>query len=169
MIQSIPYASVFAQAARRYGIPTAILTAVAQHESGFNPAAVNHDSNGTEDVGIMQLNLQAQGVTHSFAANPVTAIPYAARLLADLHHQYGTWARALSAYNSGSPTGSPTYAQAVLGIAGQQGSGASATAHASDSGARTLFGQPLTTAISWIRIGAIGLAAAVALLALSRL
>lgn len=170
---SIPFASVFAAAARRAGIERAILLAVAHQESGFNPGAVNHDSNGTEDVGIMQLNLQAQQLSYSYAANPVTAIPYAAHLLASLKRRYGTWARALSAYNSGSPTGSPAYAAAVLAQARQYGytgaeAGApagSAAAGPAGTGASAVAGLPLP-ALRW---GLVAVGVLLFLVALTRL
>src|ERR1700733_1175196 len=41
--------------------------------------------------------------------------------LAQLFQKYGNWNAALSAYNSGSPTGSPSYATSVLSIAASLG------------------------------------------------
>jgi soluble lytic murein transglycosylase-like protein len=40
----------------KYGVPPSLALAVAQHESGFNSNAVGHNSNGTQDYGLMQIN-----------------------------------------------------------------------------------------------------------------
>ncbi len=33
-----------------------LLRAIAQHESGMRPDAINRNSNGSEDIGLMQIN-----------------------------------------------------------------------------------------------------------------
>lgn len=41
------------------GIPqplAPVIVGIAQHESGLNPNAINHNSNGTQDVGLAQVN-----------------------------------------------------------------------------------------------------------------
>jgi hypothetical protein len=41
------------------GIPQSlapVIVGIAQHESGLNPNAINHNSNGTVDVGLAQVN-----------------------------------------------------------------------------------------------------------------
>lgn len=179
-VPAVPYASVFAAASAAYGIPRGLLEGMAYVESGFDATAVNHDANGTEDVGIMQLNLQAQGVSYSFARNPVLAIPYAARLLAANYRACGSWTGALERYNSGACSGDRGYASRVFAAAARYGyTGPEVTAAPGRTGPPTgptagvahqlaARWQGLPT-LTWIRIGLLVLAALVFLIALSRL
>ena len=93
-----PYAGLFASAAQRYGVPAALLTAVAQQESGFDPRAVSPA--GAQ--GLMQLmpgTAKSLGVTNPF--DPAQAIDGAARMLRDLTRRFGSTELALAAYNAG--------------------------------------------------------------------
>jgi soluble lytic murein transglycosylase-like protein len=172
---AVPYASVFAAASAAYGIPRGLLEGVAYVESGFRPSAVNHDANGTEDVGIMQLNLQAQHVSYAFAANPVLAIPYAARLLATYYRECGSWTGAIERYNSGQCAGDSGYAARVFAAARQYGyqgpEGAPATGTtASAAAASGLSGTWMgLSAVTWVRIGLLVLAAVVFVVGIARL
>jgi hypothetical protein len=40
-----------------------VMVGIAQHESGLDPAAVHHNANGTDDVGIAQVNTSNFGWT----------------------------------------------------------------------------------------------------------
>lgn len=181
-VPAVPYASTFSAAAARYGVPLPILLGVAKQESGFNAGAVNHDSNGTEDVGIMQLNLQAQRLSASQAADPAFAIPYAAKLLAAHYKAAGSWTGALSMYNTGSATSSvgQTYAADVLAIAKKWGlTGGSSTAGTkaaptgsaavAKSGLGSLLGISGASATEYVRIALLGLAGVAIVIALTRL
>ena len=53
-------------------------------------------------------------------------------LLAQLYQKFGNWSQALSAYNSGSPSGSPAYASSVLAIANNYGGAPDSSAALSD-------------------------------------
>lgn len=179
---AVPYAATFAAAAARYGVPLPILLGVAQHESNFNAGAVNHDANGTQDVGIMQLNLQAQQLSASQAGNPNFAIPYAAKLLAAHYQSAGSWTGALSEYNTGSAT-SPVgqaYAAAVLGIAKTFGltntsgtysakAAPSGSAAAASTGFAGALGLSSATFTEYARIALLALAGVALSIALLRL
>ncbi|CSE45098.1 transglycosylase SLT domain-containing protein [Shigella sonnei] len=55
----IPYlgrADCWDKAGERYNIPSSLLKAIAEKESGFNKFAVNVNNNGSKDYGIMQIN-----------------------------------------------------------------------------------------------------------------
>lgn len=115
-----PFTSEFQSASNQSGVPVNILEAVGQYESGFNPGALG--SSG--EIGIMQLMpniVSSYGVTNPY--DPSQSISAGAALLAQDFAQTGNWNSALQKYNSGSPTGSPTYANNVLGIASSLGGG----------------------------------------------
>jgi cell wall-associated NlpC family hydrolase len=110
-----PYASLFVTAGSKYGIPAALLAAVARHESGFNPSA--RSSAGA--VGMMQF---MPGTAASLGVNPLdpaSSVDGAARYLAGLYNQFGSWDLALAAYNAGPGSvrnagGVPSYAQGYV-------------------------------------------------------
>lgn len=95
---STPYADLFTRASEKYGVPAALLSAVAKHESSYNPAAVSPA--GAQ--GLMQLmpgTAKGLGVTDSF--DPGQAVDGAARMLRDLTNRFGRTDLALAAYNAG--------------------------------------------------------------------
>jgi hypothetical protein len=95
------------QAAAQYGVPPNIALGVAAHESGFNPAATNLNTNGTTDYGVMQLNtsvLQTYGLTPAQALDPQTNIDTGVSLLGSYIAKYGDVDTALQAYASGPGT-----------------------------------------------------------------
>ena len=91
-------------AAAQYGVPANIALGVAAHESCFNPAATNDNTNGTTDYGVMQLNsttVQTLGIADPM--DPQQNINGGVQLLANLLAQYGgNTYNALWAYASGS-------------------------------------------------------------------
>ena len=102
-------------AANEYGVPPSIALGIAAHESGFNPNALNNNTNGTTDYGVMQLNtstLQTYGVSTADALDPQTNIDTGVSLLGSLLQKYnGNTTDALWAYANGSgnvnPNGTP--------------------------------------------------------------
>jgi hypothetical protein len=69
------------------------MAAVAFGESGFETTAVNHNKNGTNDVGLYQINttnFAEHGLTWQTAMDPCSASQAAA-----------TWFKVLSTYNTG--------------------------------------------------------------------
>ncbi len=101
------YASLVEASAAAAGVPAPLLAAVLETESGFQPAAVS--SAGAEGIAqFMPATAAAQGVQ---PFDPSSAIPGAARYLASLYNQFGSWSLALAAYNAG-----PAAVQASSGI-----------------------------------------------------
>jgi len=91
------YAGLFAQNEARYQLPQGLLAAVAQTESGGNPAAVSPA--GAQ--GLMQLMpTTAQGLGVD-PWQPAQAVQGAARLLSQYLNSYGSVPLALAAYNAG--------------------------------------------------------------------
>lgn len=105
-------APLFAQAAATYGVPAALLTAVARHESGFDTTAVS--TAGAE--GLMQI---MPGTAAGLGVTPFTpdqAIDGAAQILAGDLQRFKTVPLALAAYNAGAGAveqygGVPPYSQ----------------------------------------------------------
>jgi len=83
-------------AARRNGVPMDLFERQIAQESGFNPKAFNAGSGAT---GIAQIIPRWHpGVD---ASNPTASLDYAAQWMADLYRLYGSWRKALAAYNWG--------------------------------------------------------------------
>lgn len=105
-------APLFAKAADTYGVPAALLSAVARHESGFDTSAVS--TAGAE--GLMQIMPSTAAGLGVTPFTPGQAIDGAAQILSgDLHH-FGSVPLALAAYNAGAGAveeygGVPPYAQ----------------------------------------------------------
>jgi peptidoglycan DL-endopeptidase CwlO len=93
-----PYADLFTSAGQRYGIDPALLSAVAETESGYRASAVS----GAGARGLMQL---MPATAHSLGVNPdipAQAVDGAARLLSNhLRSFSGRVDLALAAYNAG--------------------------------------------------------------------
>ena len=128
MAFSNPFGSLFQSASDQTGVPVNILEAVGKQESGFQPGIVG----SAGEIGIMQLlpsNLQSLGVTNAY--DPAQNILGGATLLAQDYAKTGNYNAALQMYNSGSPTGSPSYAASVLNIANNIGGNISNQTNAS--------------------------------------
>jgi cell wall-associated NlpC family hydrolase len=92
-----PYASLFAGASQRYGVPASLLAAVAHQESGFNAHAVSPAG----ARGLMQLMPATAKGLGVDPMNPAQAVDGAARMLKSLISEFGRVDYALAAYNAG--------------------------------------------------------------------
>lgn len=92
------YESLFAAAEKAQGLPSGMLAAVAQTESGGNTQAVSPA--GAQ--GLMQFMPTTAAALGVNPWDPAQAIDGAARLLAGHLHQFGSVPLALAAYNAGS-------------------------------------------------------------------
>ncbi|MDD5056541.1 MAG: lytic transglycosylase domain-containing protein [Sideroxydans sp.] len=97
----------FGDAAKRAGVNKDILISIAMVESDLNRAAVHKNNNGTEDVGVMQINsshfglLKSVGIKRNDLFNACINIHVAALILKEsMQIQGSTWA-AVGAYNAG--------------------------------------------------------------------
>lgn len=107
------------QSAQKYGVNAHLLHAIAKTESSLNPAAINRNTNGTYDVGLMQINsswlprLRRFGISETDLYEPCVSIDVAAWILAYNMRQHGnTWA-AVGAYNTPDPARGLQYAHRV--------------------------------------------------------
>lgn len=114
-----PFGECFTVAAEAYHIPRHILVAIAKVESGFNPNAYNQNSNGTKDIGIMQINsshiryLEKYGISESLLWNPCANIKVGAWVLASQMAIHGKTWRAVGAYNAKDETKRKAYIHKV--------------------------------------------------------
>lgn len=108
-MSALPLATVLALAASCQSVVApSTIAGIAQHESDLDPRAVNHNADGSTDLGLMQVNsknLAWLGLTNPF--DPCQSIAAAARLLANF-----------SRYNTGSPTAGLSYALKVKAAIG---------------------------------------------------
>jgi soluble lytic murein transglycosylase-like protein len=109
LISSNVYAECFSEAGEKYKIDPLLLRAIAQVESSMNPQAINDNRNGSQDIGIMQINsshltrLGKSGITREkLLADACLSVMVGAEILAGFILRFGyTW-RAVGAYNAGS-------------------------------------------------------------------
>ncbi len=124
---------------RQYGIPSGLLAAIAQVESGMNAHAINvggkpviasssheafslidnaHDNGISNiDVGVMQINYRwhANGFANTQEMlNPKRNIEYAAKLLKSLKARHGSWYEAVKYYHSAKPEHHKKYSRKVV-------------------------------------------------------
>jgi Transglycosylase SLT domain len=107
----------FDEAGREYGINPRILRAIAKVESNYNPRAINRNTNGTYDFGVMQINSLWYAVLGKERWNtlgdPCTNIKTGASILSSCMERYGyTW-EAIGCYNSRTPDKRDRYAMLV--------------------------------------------------------
>lgn len=109
----------FEEAGSQYGISPQLLWSIAKTESNFNPRAINRNSNGTYDYGLMQINsswAKRLGKTWDELGEPCTNVKVGAWVLAQCIQDYGyTW-RAVGCYNSRTPSKGGRYAGKVYRI-----------------------------------------------------
>ncbi len=91
------YVAVVEQAAAANGIPPSLLAALISEESGFNPSALSPA--GAQ--GIAQFMPSTAAGLGIDPADPVSSINGAAKLIAAYAANFGSYAKALAAYNSG--------------------------------------------------------------------
>lgn len=106
---------------RRYNINPYLLAAIAKTESNFNANAVRKNTNGTRDIGVMQINsihlpeLAKYGVLESHLYDPCTNIAVGAWLLSRRQVDYGNTWEAVGSYHSKTPAFKWKYAEKVQG------------------------------------------------------
>jgi soluble lytic murein transglycosylase-like protein len=116
-----PTERCLAEAAQRYHLSAAILTAIAIQESSLNPRALNRNKDGSEDIGIMQINstwlprLARYGVGRVQLLDPCVNIQVGAWILASNIAQYGPTWKSVGAYNARSRVKQELYVARVGG------------------------------------------------------
>jgi soluble lytic murein transglycosylase-like protein len=109
----------FEAASVRYDVSRRLLEAIASVESAGNPAAINKNVNGSEDIGLMQINsswlptLKKYGINRSDLFDPCVSINVGAWIMADNIARHGYSWEAVGAYNAVNPKKRLTYAYRV--------------------------------------------------------
>jgi soluble lytic murein transglycosylase-like protein len=101
-------ATCWAEAGREFSIAPELLYAIAEQESGLNPCAIGYNSNGTRDIGLMQINtihlpwLAKRKITEkTLLNNSCQSLKVGAGILADFMRRFGYSWKAVGAYNAG--------------------------------------------------------------------
>jgi soluble lytic murein transglycosylase-like protein len=116
---ALPAQACWEDAASRYQLSSALLYAIARTESGLNPQATGRNTNGSRDIGLMQINsawlptLASHGIGERDLYEPCTNIHVGAWILAGNVSRLGyTW-EAVGAYNAASPAMRRNYVEKV--------------------------------------------------------
>ncbi|MDD2900087.1 MAG: lytic transglycosylase domain-containing protein [Desulfuromonadaceae bacterium] len=116
----------YEEAGNRYGISPNLLYAISKGESSFNPIAINYNTNGSYDFGLMQINssweptLRKLGIPWGTLADPCTNVMVGAWVLSQCIRDYGyTWP-AVGCYNSRTPSKRDRYAARIARIVSQE-------------------------------------------------
>lgn len=106
------HANCWQLAGSRYHIDPLLLYAIAKVESGLNPSARNLNSDGSHDIGLMQINsrhlpaLAQFGITEQhLLTQPCTSVIVGAWVLAGFIREKGYDWQAVGAYNAGTRPG----------------------------------------------------------------
>ena len=107
LIPALAYCFCFEEAGRYYGVSPHLLWAIAKVESNLNPRAINRNKNGTDDIGLMQINsswfayLKKHGIEPSLLWEPCYNTYVGAMILRHCIDTYGYGWRAVDCYNKG--------------------------------------------------------------------
>jgi soluble lytic murein transglycosylase-like protein len=106
-------------AASRYGVNPQVLYAIAAQESNLNPNAVHENEDGSQDLGLTQINskwlpqLSKLGVTAANLMNPCVNMHVGAYLLSLKMIRHGNTWQAIGSYHSNTPWRRDRYAQTI--------------------------------------------------------
>ncbi len=118
-IPCLAMADCFDDAGVRYQVNPWILRGIAHVESGFNSKAVNHNRNGSYDLGMMQTNtihlrrLARYGISRDHLFNACNSIHIAAWMVREKMNLHGNTWKAVGAYHSETPFYRDRYAAKV--------------------------------------------------------
>ncbi|WP_083294729.1 transglycosylase SLT domain-containing protein [Burkholderia plantarii] len=111
------------EAAAFQHVHVGLMRAIAQVESGTRTNVINPNSNGTFDIGLMQINsswlprLAREGITEQSLFDPCTNAYVGAWILSENIRQFGPTWNAIGAYNASAPEKRLAYARKVVDAA----------------------------------------------------
>lgn len=110
----------FEAASRYHDVNPLVLRAIAWQESRNNPKAINHNSNGSTDYGLMQINsihlreLSIYNISTKTLMNPCGSIFIAAWYLRKMMNRHGNTWDAVGSYHSQTPAHRDRYASSIV-------------------------------------------------------
>lgn len=113
--------------AQRYGVSDRVLYAIAKQESALNPAAFNRNTDGSYDIGLMQINsrwlprLAKYGITATHLWDSCINLHVGAYILAESVKRHGNTWQAIGSYHSSTPWRRDRYAHAIFRHLERQG------------------------------------------------
>lgn len=113
--QSVQEPNYYVEAGEYVGIEPWLLWAVADTESGHNPQAINRNTNGTYDIGVMQINsihFKRFGLVPEDLYDPRINILVGAIILKECFSKHGNNWMAINCYNGLSPANRKHYVYA---------------------------------------------------------
>ncbi len=116
-LPTISFAYCFQEAGGQYGIHPKILKSIAKVESGGNRLAVNKNTNGSSDIGLMQINTIWKPTLKwrwDHLGDPCYNVRTGAWILSSCIRTYGYNWKAIGCYNSRTPAKSEIYARKVF-------------------------------------------------------
>jgi soluble lytic murein transglycosylase-like protein len=122
LFASVPvlcHADCIDDAARYHGINPQLVRAIARHESGMRPHALNRNPDGSVDVGLMQINsswlptLARYGIQPQSLWNPCVNAYVGVWILKSNVRRFGPTWKAVGAYNAASPAKQLRYANQI--------------------------------------------------------
>lgn len=121
LLASFSVQACWQEVGARYGVNPYLLGAIAKQESNFNANAVRKNTNGSKDIGVMQINsiwlptLAKYGITEQQLYDPCVNIAVGAWILRQQQEKYGNTWEAVGAYHSKTPSHKWKYADQVSG------------------------------------------------------
>jgi soluble lytic murein transglycosylase-like protein len=112
-------ADCFDEAAAFHRVSPTLARGIAQVESGMRSWVTNKNTNGSEDIGLMQINsahlprLAKFGITRQSLFDPCTNAYVGTWILADCLARFGETWTAVGCYNAGAPHNRLRYATRV--------------------------------------------------------
>lgn len=107
------------EAATFHGVDAGLLRSIAQQESGMQPGITHRNGNGSEDIGLMQINsihlprLARFGISREALFNGCINAYVGAWILRENIQRFGPVWKAVGAYNASSPEKQLRYASQV--------------------------------------------------------
>ena len=103
-VHSAAYGFCFYQAGATYQINPELLSAIAKVESGLNPSAMNQNTNGSYDVGLMQINStwkKSLGGRWRYLSDPCYNVMVGSWILRQCMNRYGYSWDGVACYHTG--------------------------------------------------------------------
>ncbi|GAB6852597.1 lytic transglycosylase domain-containing protein [Paraburkholderia kururiensis] len=119
LVPAFSRADCIDDAAAYHHISAQLVRAIARQESGMRAGAINVNANGTEDIGLMQINsswlptLARYGIRREHLFNACTNAYIGTWILASNIRQFGPTWKAVGAYNATSSTRQLVYANSI--------------------------------------------------------